>query len=77
MPIPFIQSFLAMMPRLAAEEMLDASTAVALGSGTLKDAAGVTARLLRATGDEQQRRAPAPSPAALAAMGIEVVKSNG
>ena len=70
-----VRSYLAMIPRLAAEETLDASTSVALGSGTLKDAARVQDGLLRVAG--AGRRRPAPSPGALAAMGIGVMKPNG
>jgi hypothetical protein len=61
-----------MMPRLQAEEALDAATAAALGAGTLKhaDAHRLWASLRR-------RAAPAPAPKAdrriLALMGIEVV----
>ena len=72
-----VRSYLAMIPRLAAEETLDASTAVALGSGTLKDARSVQDGLLRVAGAGRRRRAVAPSPAALAAMGIGVMKADG
>ncbi len=76
-PVVMVRSYLAMIPRLAAEETLDASTSVALGSGTLKDARSVQDGLLRVAGAGRRRRAPAPSPGALAAMGIGVMKPNG
>ena len=65
-----------MMPRLAAEETLDASTAVALGSGTLKNSKSVSDNLLRAARAGAKRRGPKPSPAMLAAMGIAVVPND-
>lgn len=71
-----------MMPRLQAEEAIDASRVVALGSGTLKQ--GVAGQMLR--GLERQAGPPGSrppavkaDPAMLAAMGIgvKVVPAKG
>ncbi len=72
-----IRALMQMIPRLSAEETLDASTAVALGSGTLKDARRVSDGLMRTARAGARQRGPAPSPATLAAMGIGVVIGNG
>ena len=77
MPIAMVRSYLAMLPRLAAEETLDASTAVALGSGTLKDSRQVSDKLLRTARAGAKRRGSKPSPAMLAQMGIAVVHGDG
>ena len=77
MPIALVRSYLAMLPRLAAEETLDASTAVALGSGALKAARQVSDKLLRTARAGAKPRGAKPSPAMLAQMGIGVVHSNG
>ncbi len=61
-----------MLPRLAAEDMLDSSTSVALGTGSIKDAKGVTRNLMKqAQGNTRPRRGTL-SEGALAAMGIGV-----
>lgn len=61
-----------MLPRLAAEETLAASTAVALGSGTYKtgDAQRIRAGLERQAG--ASRRTPRVSYAVLHTMGIGI-----
>ena len=76
-PVAMVRSYLAMIPRLAAEETLDASTSVALGSGTLKDAQRVQDDLLRAARAGRKVARVKPSPAALAMMGIKVERANG
>jgi len=60
-----------MMPRLTAEEMLETSNAVALGSGSLKrgDRQRLMRELIARAGG---RRAPPADPLALAMMGIAV-----
>ena len=77
MPIALVRSYLAMLPRLVAEETLDAAKAVALGSGTLEDARGIQAGLLRVARAGAKPRGVKPSPAMLAQMGIAVVHGNG
>lgn len=72
-----VRSYLAMIPRLSAEETLDASTAVALGSGTLKDMKRVQGDLLRAASGPQRRSSTPFNRDAMASMGLAVVKHNG
>ncbi len=69
-----------MLPRLAAEGILDAATATGLGSGSLKDAKAVTRNLMdTARGETRRRRAQLTGAAAAALMGIKIerVKPNG
>ncbi len=75
-PVGIVRAYHKMLPRLMAEETLDASTAVALGSGTLKDPDRVEGALMRAVRGGRKPPARLRDPAALAAMGIGVV-SNG
>ncbi len=61
-----------MLPRLAAEHILDAATAAGLGSGSFKDGERMTRNLVRvASGETQRRRAPLTEYAA-ALMGIKI-----
>ncbi len=76
MPMALVRAYLAMLPRLTAEETLAASTAVALGSGTLKNPDQVEGALMRVVRGDRKPAARVRDPAALAAMGIGVV-SNG
>lgn len=71
-PVRLVRAYLHMLPRLAAEETLDASTAVGLGTGSLKDARTVTRDLMRLAGGTPATARERPSPAALAEMGIKV-----
>lgn len=66
-----MRAYLTMLPRLRAEEMLEASNAMALGSGALRpmEAARLRRELMRQTGG---RSAVPATPMALAAMGIAV-----
>ncbi len=68
-----VRAYHKMLPRLMAEETLDVSTAVALGSGTLKDADQVEGALMRAVRGDRKPAARVRDPAALAAIGIGVV----
>ena len=79
MPVGLVRAYIKMLPRLHAEDMLDHGTAVALGTGSLKDAKAVTRNLMSAARGEGRPRRSTPSPAALALMGIKVerVKTNG
>lgn len=66
---------MTMMPRLEAQEMLNQSTAMALGSGSMKRVAAQ--RLVRdlqrqAQPASSRGRAPKADPAVLASMGIKV-----
>ncbi len=63
-----------MLPRLHAEDMLDAATATGLGSGSIKDAEAMTRTLIdTARGEPRRRRAPLTG-AAAALMGIKIEK---
>ncbi len=63
-----------MLPRLAAESILDAATATGLGSGSFKHGEKMTRDLMRvAQGETHRRRAPLTEHAA-ALMGIKVEK---
>ncbi len=68
-----VRAYYKMLPRLTAEETLDASTAVALGSGTLKDASQVEGALMRAVRGDAKPPVRVRDPAALALIGINVV----
>ncbi len=72
-----VRSYLAMLPRLSAEETLDASTSVALGSGTLKNAKRVEGNLRRAARAGMPARKIPLDPGALADMGIGMVTADG
>jgi hypothetical protein len=61
-----------MLPRLAAEETLDASTAVGLGTGSYKDGKAVTRNLMKVASAGRSPRRSTASPAALEMMGIKV-----
>ncbi len=63
-----------MMPRLEAAEMLNTSTAVALGTGSLKkgDASRARSRLMREANKGMSRRAAKASPEVFRMMGIGV-----
>lgn len=67
-----------MIPRIQASETLDAATAAALGSGSLKkgDARRITSSLERRA-NAGQSRANKPDAAMLAAMGIGVEIIDG
>lgn len=63
-----------MLPRLAAEDLLDAATATGLGTGSFKDAERVTRNLMDvAKGEKRRHRAPLTEHAA-ALMGIKIEK---
>ncbi len=66
-----------MLPCLAAEDVLDASTAAGLGSGMMKNAGRIIANLQQVSRGGGKARRGHASPAALAAMGIAVVSANG
>ncbi len=67
-----------MLPRLVAEELLDAATATGLGSGSIKDAEKVTRNLMDTARGEKRRRRAQLTEAAAALMGIKIerVKPN-
>ena len=77
-PIAMVRAYAAMMPRLQAQETLDAARSVSLGAGTLKDAdrRQLVHRLeLQAHPPGTGRRRAAPAdPRALAMMGISVIE---
>ena len=69
-----MRSYVQMLPRLAAENILDAATASGLGTGSFKDADRVMRNLMdTARGETGRRRAPLTE-AAAALMGIKVEK---
>lgn len=72
-----VRSYLAMLPRLSAEETLDAATAAALGGGTLKDASKVHRALQLAIDGPTPPRAQPLNRAAMASMGLGVVTPDG
>ena len=63
-----------MLPRLHAEQMLDAATSAGLGTGSMKDAETVARNLMDvARGETRRRRAPLTE-AGAALMGIKIEK---
>ncbi len=68
-----------MLPRLAAETILDAATATGLGSGSFKDGEAMTRNLMRVAHGETRRRLAPLTEHAAALMGIEIerVKPDG
>ena len=73
MPFALVTAFIAMLPRLRAEEQLERIEAAQLGAGLVeeKDARRTVRALEReALGGRRLRANPAPDMAALAAMGI-------
>ena len=76
MPIALVRSYLALMPRPAAEETLDAATAVSLGTGAGPAVERVRRNLMRVAAGKPRRAVRQPHPHALAAMGIKAVKSD-
>lgn len=76
-PLWLVRAYLAMLPRLTAEESLQAAERTAMGSGALKKSAyqSVHRRWVRAAAHGMTRPVRprgAVDPAALAAMGIGV-----
>lgn len=75
-PIPLVNAYAIMLPRLQAEEALNTHNTTAMAMGTLpqRNAASLFASLKRqASGIFQRRKRPQPpNPAGLAAMGIAV-----
>ena len=78
-PIGLVRAYVRMLPRLAAEDVLDAATAMGLGTGSFKDTERVTRNLMDvARGETRRRRAPLTEhAAALMGIKIEKVKTDG
>ena len=71
-PVGLVRAYIRMLPRLAAEQILDAATSAGLGAGSMSDAEGVTRKLMdQASGETTRRRAPLTE-AAAAIMGISI-----
>jgi hypothetical protein len=69
-----VRAYVKMLPRLAAEDMLDAATTTGLGTGSLEDAETVTRNLMDLASGEARRRAAPLTEAGAALMGIKVEK---
>lgn len=61
-----------MLPRLAAEDLLDRATATGLGTGSIKDAERMTRNLMTVAKGESRPRSGGLNAGALALMGIKV-----
>lgn len=77
-PGALVRAFMAMLPRLDAEEALGRASVQALGSGSMKkrDAMKLERQLRRAANGGASVRAARPSTAQLAMMGIGVRKAG-
>lgn len=78
MPIALVHAFVAMLPRLEAEEQLTRIEAAQLGGGLVeaKEAARRVGELERAALGDARRKALPPSGDALAAIGIGVRRAE-
>ncbi len=69
-----MRAYIKMLPRLAAEDILDAATSTGLGSGSIKDAETVTRNLMDLASGETRRRVAPLTEAGAAIMGIKIEK---
>lgn len=84
MPIPLLNAYADNLPRLTAEESLQAAERMAVGSGSLKKGKGkqIAGQWQRATGQTRQVLRPSSKEAyvaqmAMSGIGVKLVKPDG